>query len=78
MILEALENKSNEGVINEYFSLKGFGFIRREKGRDIFFFYKDLIDNETKVDVGDRVIFEIVKGRKGPKAIKIKKIGSAH
>lgn len=78
MVVKNLAPNSDEGVINEYFSLKGFGFIRREKGRDVFFFYKDLVDNDVKVDVGDRVVFEVVDGRKGPKAIKIIKVGSAH
>jgi len=65
-----------EGIVKEYFPLKGFGFIRREKGRDVFFFYKDLDDKDVKVDIGDRVEFCIVKGGKGPKAIDIKKLGS--
>ena len=68
----------DEGIVNEYFALKGFGFIRRRKGRDVFFFYTDLIDTDAKVDVGDRVTFDLSAGKKGPKAVKIKKVGSAH
>lgn len=67
-----------EGIVNEYFSLKGFGFIRRLKGRDVFFFYKDLIDTDNKVDIGDRVYFETMPGKHGPKAIKIRKVGSSY
>ncbi|GAB3401855.1 retron Se72 family effector protein [Massilia agilis] len=67
-----------EGVVNEYFALKGYGFIRRSKGRDVFFFYNDLAEGDAKVDVGDRVTFSTVPGKKGPKAITIKKVGSAH
>jgi CspA family cold shock protein len=65
-----------KGLVNEYFPLKGFGFIRREKGRDVFFFYADLLDTDLIVDVGDRVSFEVIDGKKGPKAINIKKLGS--
>lgn len=66
------------GVVNEYFALKGFGFIRRQQGRDVFFFYADLIDTDSMVDVGDRVSFEVAAGKKGPKALNIRKTGSAH
>jgi cold shock CspA family protein len=68
----------DEGIVNEYFALKGFGFIRRGQGRDVFFFYNDLMDKDSKVDVGDRVIFSTVQGKKGPKAVNIKKVGSSH
>jgi CspA family cold shock protein len=73
-----MEIESEEGLVNEYFPLKGFGFIRRKKGRDVFFFYADLIDSDRLVDVGDRVSFNVEPGKKGPKAVKIKKLGSAH
>jgi len=73
-----MEPTKDEGVINEYFPLKGFGFIRRKKGRDVFFFYTDLIDSDSKVDVGDRVTFDVDMGTRGPKALKILKVGSAH
>lgn len=73
-----MEAKFEEGIINEYFPLKGFGFIRRAKGRDVFFFYNQLVDKDSKVDVGDRVSFSIIQGEKGPKAVSVKKIGSAH
>jgi len=66
----------HEGVVNEYFALKGYGFIRRQIGRDVFFFYADLRDTDTKIDVGDRVEFSLVPGKKGPKAVEIKKVGS--
>ena len=68
----------DEGIVNEYFSLKGYGFIRRTKGRDVFFFYTDLLDTDDKVDIGDRVFFETAPGKHGPKAIKIRKTGSSY
>lgn len=68
----------DEGIINEYFSLKGFGFIRRKTGRDVFFFYQNLVQKDSSVNIGDRVSFEVVPGKKGLKAINIEKLGSAH
>ena len=69
-------NQVDEGLVNEYFPLKGFGFIRRAKGRDVFFFYADLVNTDAIVDIGDRVSFEVTAGKKGPKAVNIKKLGS--
>lgn len=65
---------AERGTVNSYDTFKGFGFIRREKGRDVFFFYDDIIDNETGLSVGDTVEFELKKLPKGPRAYNIKKI----
>lgn len=65
------------GIIREYFILKGFGFIRREHGRDVFFFYTDLISKDEKVEVGDRVSFDLDQTPKGPRATAIRKEGNA-
>ncbi|HYE36064.1 retron Se72 family effector protein [Methylocaldum sp.] len=65
------------GIIREYFTLKGFGFIRRERGKDVFFFYTDLKCKDENIDIGDRVSFNVTKTPKGPRATLIKKEGSA-
>jgi len=64
------------GTVKCFFSLKGYGFITREKGRDLFFFYKDLVD-EAQIFEGAKVKFTIDRNEegKGPKAINISRIG---
>jgi CspA family cold shock protein len=59
------------GFVSSYDSFKGFGFIRREKGRDVFFFYDDVEDAIAGVVVGDVVEFEIRSEPKGPRAYKV-------
>ncbi|WP_275285877.1 retron Se72 family effector protein [Halomonas elongata] len=59
------------GTINHYSNLKGFGFIRRKKGKDVFFFYEDFVDGDADVVIGDTVSFEVKKMPKGPRAYKI-------
>jgi CspA family cold shock protein len=59
------------GVVNSYDSFKGFGFIRREKGRDVFFFYDDVNDAIAGIVVGDVVEFEIRTESKGPRAYNV-------
>jgi CspA family cold shock protein len=66
----------NNGTIKCYFPLKGFGFITREKGKDVFFFFKD-VKNESHIIEGAKVKFKlnINTAGKGPFATEIERIG---
>jgi CspA family cold shock protein len=64
------------GMIHAYDSFKGFGFIRRDKGKDVFFLYDGYIESNVEPSVGDLVSFEINMQPKGPKAQNIIKEGS--
>lgn len=71
------ENKEfGTGTIKCFFQFKGYGFITREKGKDLFFFYKDL-NKEEQIFEGAKVSFLINKNKngKGPFATKIERIG---
>jgi CspA family cold shock protein len=59
------------GFVNSYNSFKGYGFIRREKGRDVFFSYDDVEDVSTGIVMGDVVRFEVHDEPKGPRAYKV-------
>lgn len=63
------------GVIHTYDPFKGFGFIRRTKGKDVFFFYDQLPKGGTELSEGDLVSFGVEKKPKGPGAINIQKVG---
>jgi len=58
-----------DGTVRWFNQRKGFGFIAREDGPDIFVHYS-AIDNigPAPLTEGDKVEFEIVEGEKGPKA----------
>lgn len=62
-----------KGAVTAYDPFKGYGFIRREEGRDVFFFYDD-VEGDHDVNIGDQVLFLIENAPKGPKARAIKKI----
>jgi CspA family cold shock protein len=50
-------------------SAKGFGFIGREEGPDVFVHYSAIQSGGYKsLKEGDEVEFEIVEGQKGPQA----------
>ncbi|MFG5777401.1 cold shock domain-containing protein [Comamonas sp. J-3] len=73
-----LSESSNRetGTIKCFFPFKGFGFISRIKGKDLFFFYKDL-NEEWQIYEGAKVVFTVHKNKpgKGPFATDISRIG---
>lgn len=64
-----------EGRIKWFNNSKGFGFISREDGPDVFVLYSGIEgDGYRTLKEGDRVRFEIVSGPKGPQAANIEKV----
>lgn len=62
------------GYINSYDAIKGFGFIRRQQGKDVFFHYSNLNTQEELIGEGDKVSFNLEPSKKGLRAINIEKI----
>ena len=65
-----------KGVIKWFNGSKGFGFISREDGEDVFVHYSAIEDNGgyRSLDEGDEVEFEVTKGPKGLQAESVRKI----
>ena len=51
---------------------KGYGFIEREGGDDLFVHVSEVTGEITE---GDVVNFEVGEGPKGPNAVKVSKVG---
>jgi CspA family cold shock protein len=48
---------------------RGFGFISREQGDDVFVHYSNIAgDGHRSLNEGDRVEFDVAPGRKGEEA----------
>ncbi len=64
-----------KGTVKWFNNAKGFGFIGREDGPDVFVHYSALIAEGYKsLQEGDPVEFEIVDGQKGPQAANVVKV----
>lgn len=60
------------GTVKWFNESKGFGFISREDGSDVFVHYSTIQGDGFKTLVeGDPVSFEIEDSPKGPKAINV-------
>ena len=62
------------GTVKWFNDAKGFGFIQREGGPDVFVHFSAIQSNGFKsLAEGDRVEFEIVDGQKGPQVANVTK-----
>ncbi len=56
------------GKIKFYSSEKGYGFIRADNGDEYFYHVTDFADQEWRPEADQRVKFNVVTGKRGPKA----------
>lgn len=60
-----------KGVVKFFDGIRGYGFITEsETSKDYFVHVSDTLDRIKK---GDTVDFEIIMGKRGEKAVKVKK-----
>ena len=64
------------GSVKWFNDAKGFGFIGREDGDDVFVHHSAIAGEGFKsLEEGDEVTFEVVQGPKGLQAEKVVKVG---
>lgn len=64
-----------KGTVKWFNESKGFGFITKEDGGDIFVHYTAIQGNGFKsLAEGQAVSFDVVDGPKGPKAVNVIKL----
>ena len=63
-------SEKQQGTVKWFNGSKGFGFIERESGDDVFVHYTAITDDDgfRNLDEGQRVEFTVVQGQKGLQA----------
>ncbi|HZY10787.1 MAG TPA: cold-shock protein [Bacteroidota bacterium] len=64
-----------QGTVKWFNGAKGYGFISRQGGEDVFVHFKAIAgDGYKNLNEGDRVEFEVERGPKGLQATNVTKI----
>jgi len=65
----------SEGTVKWFNEQKGFGFIERDGGGDLFVHYSAIQSSGFKtLAEGQRVSFDVAQGQKGPAAENVKPV----
>jgi len=63
-----------EGTVKWFDDRKGYGFISRANGKDVFVHFSSIAgDNFKSLQEGDQVSFEVQEGERGPQAVNVTK-----
>jgi len=61
------------GKVKRFNNEKGYGFIKTENGKDLFFHYSELqMEGYKTVETGQSVEFEVIETEKGLRAVNIR------
>ena len=65
----------NNGTVKWFNAEKGFGFIERENGGDVFVHFSAIVEDGYKsLEEGQSVEFDIVEGERGEQASNVVKM----
>ena len=69
------ENGSETGVVKWFNDKKGYGFISRDSGEDVFVHHSSIVaEGFRSLAEGDRVEFTVAQEQKGQAAVDVRKI----
>ena len=67
---------SEEGTVKWFNDSKGYGFISRADGDDVFVHFSSIAgDGFKSLQEGDQVTFEVEDSERGPQAVNVAKKG---
>ena len=64
-----------QGTVKWFNTSKGYGFIGRESGEDVFVHFSAIQgDGYRSLEEGERVSFDVTNGPKGPQAENVERV----
>jgi len=67
-----------EGTVKWFNDRKGYGFIERKNGKDVFVHFSNIqAEGFKSLEEGDKVSFEVEETRRGPQAVKVIKLSKS-
>ena len=64
-----MSDEKQTGTVKWFNESKGFGFIEREEGNDVFVHFRAIVGDGFKtLREGQQVSFDVTQGQKGPQA----------
>ena len=69
-------NENETGTVKWFNTQKGYGFIERDSGGDVFVHYSSISGQAgfRNLEEGARVAFRVEQNQKGPAAVDVRKI----
>ena len=66
-------SETQTGTVKWFDNAKGYGFIQREQGKDLFVHFNSIVgEGHRSLTEGQQVEFVEVAGKKGPQADQVK------
>jgi len=80
--IHSTEEKVNmaqyKGTVKWFNNAKGYGFLGRDDGADVFVHYSSIqLDGYKTLKEGDQVEFDVIQGAKGPQADQVIRLKEA-
>ncbi len=71
-----MSDQLENGTVKWFNDEKGYGFIARETGDDVFVHFTAInMEGRRTLTEGQSVTFEVTSGQKGPQAIEVSVVG---
>ena len=69
LLVRLILKRYKQGIVRWFNGSKGYGFVERDAGGDVFVHFNAIIGEGYKnLEEGQRVEFSVVQGQKGPQA----------